>query len=244
MIMILIVGVLLISNIFFLMKYIQAGRMGMRTIMSAKKKGQPVLFLETPNSYLMRTVTAQEDNLIFTKERDIIPITPGTQKPCAQLGGVSIVHGDFYGAMTYPTDLYHYIEHLKREGKDADEIAEIIDKIANADASTIDKELIPVELKSDSIKYSFFKPVSFDSIRNFLNTGFNRTLQKRQMQLLLREDNILKKLFGGGRNWIQIAIAIVIIAIGIGIFLQFASSSGFLDAIIPSSAPAILPTTN
>ena len=64
------------------------------------------------------------------------------------------------------------------------------------------------------------------------------------MQLLLREDNILKKLFGGGRNWIQIAIAIVIIAIGIGIFLQFASSSGFLDAIIPSSAPAILPTTN
>ena len=230
---------------------------GVRTIIEAVRKKQPLAILETQTHEYITPIVKVFRNLAITKDKDIIILPAGTLKPCVDLG-IQVAHADMYKAIAVPQELRLFINQLLNSGWTSDEIAEFFSEIMKIPKEELKERYIEqiedmkANGKSDEeIKNSrpFQKLNLFinlpSTIRDFLYTGVNQvTLHSMIRELVFqRELERIKK-----RNWIYIAIAVFILVLAIAIGLRFVlTTPGLLPGTagggggVPSPPPRIAP---
>jgi len=91
-----------------------------------KKKDRWIGFLESDKTTYFRTVIKFYKNLAITPEREIIIFPEASVKPCPDLGGVMVFHGDLYKSIATTRDLRMFFFELKRMGWSDNEIAHFL----------------------------------------------------------------------------------------------------------------------
>jgi len=135
----------------------------------------------------------------------------------------------------------------QNEGKTIEQISEGLKYVETHNTEILNriaerKKLTETFKRSDGKTIEIFRTISFDNIKDWLNTGCNRTMMKKQLENLINQKK-LDKLFGK-TNWIAIAGAILLVLIGLGILFQFLGQSGVLTQILGNgAAAAATPTT-
>ncbi|HIE35907.1 MAG TPA: hypothetical protein EYP89_01560 [Candidatus Omnitrophica bacterium] len=219
-VLLILVAIYLYSQLYFYKKF------GLQNLKKAISQKKPLLILESPTGYYLEVPKNIEGNLAFTKKRDVIILSPGTLKPCRDLGNSPVAHGDLYLSCTVPIDLAKFIKDELKKNKTEEEIADLLEEISTS--GKIPKkylEKVENEEKRNIVK-RIYKTYSFDNIKNFLNTGLNRVLLKRQLITLI-ELNRLEKMFGG-RDWMRIVIPLSILIIIIVVAISILAGQGIL----------------
>lgn len=102
----------------------------LRLFLNAVKKRQPIVFLETENTTFMRTIIKTFQGLGITDQKELVILPEGSFKPCANLGGVFIAHGDLYRSIAVPTEVAAFIDYLRNDiGMSEREIAEFFKEV-------------------------------------------------------------------------------------------------------------------
>lgn len=235
MIEIIVIFGLSIFSFYLFFNLMQFRKFGLLLLLKAIKKRKPILLLESPTNYFIEVPENQMENLMFTKKKDIIITPAGTVKNCPTLGNAQIGHADLYLSCAIPMDLLKFIEEKKKDGWDENKIAEELDRIVTSEKEGKKKAIPEQYATKNKQEWRVYKTYSVDNIKNFLNTGINRTLLKRQI-LTLIEQNKLSQMFGG-RNWMAIVIPLAIIIIVIAVVLMMLSGSGFIPSVSEMVTP-------
>jgi len=99
-------------------------------LINSIKKGKPIVFLETDKGIYFTSIEKIYKNLAVTPRREVIIIPKSTLKPCLNLRGVPIAHGDLYKSVTTPQELRLTIKKLTGENWSQEEIAQFFDEIS------------------------------------------------------------------------------------------------------------------
>lgn len=213
--------------------------MGIKTIETAVKKKQFLVFLETPTGTILRRIVLLDQNIGITENKEVVIIPAGTVKPCAQLRGINIAHGDLYRAVTVPGDIIKLKDELVKNGWTTDKVGSFFKLIEETPQATIKKKLDAIDI--EKINGDEFKPynvyISMSSVvKDFVYTGLNRTSIHEMLRNLVAKrelDNLNKK------DWVTIAIAVTIVLVGLGVLFKFIAPA--IATMGASSAPAVPP---
>jgi hypothetical protein len=107
----------------------------------AIKKRKPIAFLETDKACHFRVIDKGFQNLVITSEKELIINTKSSPKPCLNLGGVEIIHGDLYKSMTSPQELRLFIDKIKGEGWKDEDIAAFLAKLEIVSADNVEDSM-------------------------------------------------------------------------------------------------------
>lgn len=214
--------------------------MGIKTIETAVKKKQFLVFLETPTGTILRRIVLLDQNIGITENKEVVIIPAGTVKPCAQLRGINIAHGDLYRAVTVPGDLIKLKDELVKNGWTTDNIGSFFKLIEEIPQANIKKKLDEIEINIEN-RGDEFKPfnvyTSMSSVvKDFVYTGLNRTSIHEMLRNLVAKrdlENLNKK------DWVTIAIAVTIVLVGLGVLFKFIAPA--IATMGAASAPTVPP---
>ena len=97
--------------------------------LNALKKKEPLAFLETDTSIYWRPIRHNYQNIGVTDKKEILIMPKNTFKPCMNLGGIPIAHGDLYKGITTTQDLRKFIKERKIAGWNEEDIAVFLQEI-------------------------------------------------------------------------------------------------------------------
>lgn len=96
---------------------------------TAMKKKKFIAFLETDKAIYGRIIKKIYRNLAITEQKEIIILPKSSPKPCVNLGGAMIVHGDLYKSVAVPQEVRKFIHERKKEGWKEEDIAQFLEEI-------------------------------------------------------------------------------------------------------------------
>lgn len=230
---------------------------GLFNLTNALRKKHMVAFLETDKAIYCKRIVKMYRNLGVTEDKELIVIPRSSPKPCVNVGGGMIIHGDLYKSVTVPQELRKFIEErLEEKWKDED-IAQFLEEIETTPPNILKKlyfekktkpqTSVPVvtngnspEAKAevnliDAKKYDIYMALP-SVIKDFIYTGINRV----SIHAMLRELVYQRELeHMGKRNWLMIAVAVIIILIGVGFAIRFIlGTPQLLDTISKAVTPS------
>jgi len=100
---------------FFFMKSMAYKKNGLDVILKCIQKDIPIVWVETPSEFYFRYPENEVNDYIFTKYHDIIQRTPGTEKPCRNMGGARMSHASEYLGITMNINVPRIIDYLTKE---------------------------------------------------------------------------------------------------------------------------------
>jgi hypothetical protein len=228
-------------------------------IYTALKKKNFIAFLETDKSVYCRIIKKMYGNLGITEQKEIIIIPKSSPKPCVNLGGAMIVHGDLYKSVCTPKEVREFVEKRLNDGWTNEDVAKFLEEIETIPPEQLKKhffdlknkppinkipvspnnpivnsETIPEQLKDDKEelinKQKYDVYINLSSVvKDYIYTGINRTTIHALLRELVYQRELEKM---GGRNWLGIAIAIMIILIAVGVFIRFIFTSPAVVSMI------------
>lgn len=225
------------------------------TLSNALKKKKFVAFLETDKAIYCRIIQKIYRNLAITKQKEIIILPKSSPKPCVNLGGAMIIHGDLYKSVAVPQELRKFIRARKKEGWKEEDIAQFLEEVETTSPNTLKQlylklkegkkpEAMPeseagsnpaVPTNSiDKRKYDVY--INLPSVvKDFIYTGLNRVSIHAMLRELVYQRELEKM---GKHNWLMIAIAIMVILLGVGFAIRFIfSSPGVLEVVSKVVSP-------
>lgn len=227
-------------------------------LIDAIKKKHLIAFLETDKSVYFRPITKTYKNIGITDKKEIIILTKDSPKPCMDLGGIMIAHGDLYRGITIPAEVRKFAQEKLVDGWKSEDIGRFLQEIEQTPAEVLKEyykkmkktRVIPGTEKIitekgengkstekviaipasevDMQKYDTF--ICMPSVvKDFIYTGINRVSIHDMIRELVYQRELEKF---GQRNWIVIAVAIFLILIAIGFAIRLISGSpGIMEAI-------------
>jgi len=205
------------------------------------KKRVPLVFLETDKAVYYKPIVKMYKNLGVTSDKEIVIIPKSSIKPCLNLNGILIGHGDLYKSITTPQEFRMLVNQLQLDGWKDEDIAKFFEEIESLPKPQLEsmyknwkmgksnnpenpEDISPIDMK----KYDVY--INLPSVvKDFIYTGLNRiSIHAMLRELVFQRE--LEKI--GQRNWLMIAIAILLILIGIGIAWRFiVGTPGFMEGI-------------
>ncbi|RKZ28640.1 hypothetical protein DRQ26_00705 [bacterium] len=244
-----------------------------RMFLKCIKKKIPIAFLETDKATYFRPIEKIYKSLGIYREgnsKQVVIFPKSSLKPCLNLGGVPIVHGDLYKSAAVPTEVVRFINERLNAGWKDEDIAQFFQEIESIPSNKLKeiyknlKDMFALsksknkkdlqEIKQKIIgKGEEIQPVSkidaekYDVymgmssvVKDFIYTGLNRVSIHDMLRELVYQRE-LERL--GKKNWILIAITIFIILIAVAMFLRFIFSTPALSHFILGSGTAKTTTT-
>jgi len=98
-------------------------------LLKAIKKKEPIAFLETDTSVYWRPIKHSFQNIGVTDKREVLVMPKNTFKPCMNLSGVPIAHGDLYKGVTTTQDIRKFITERKIAGWTEEDIAVFLQEV-------------------------------------------------------------------------------------------------------------------
>jgi len=211
-------------------------------IYTAFKKKKFIAFLETDKSVYCRIIKKMYGNLGITEQKEIVILPKSSPKPCINLGGAMVVHGDLYKSVCVPQEVRTFIDERMGAGWSNEDIAKFLEEIETMPpdqvkkhyfnlkflqpkppvdpvVNPLDPEQIAKEKEEKINKQKFDIYINLSSVvKDFIYTGINRTTIHALLRELVYQRELEKM---GGRNWLAIAIAIMVILIAVGVLIRF-----------------------
>lgn len=210
---------------------------GLHRLMNAVKKSKPIAMLETDKSVYFRPIEKTVKNIGITSNRELIIIPKASMKPCVNLKGTPIAHGDLYKAVTVPQEMRKFIDERKNNGWSQEDIGNFLKDIEEHDEDGLIEKWSLKENPGDPNpegveKFKVFKNLS-SVVKDFIYTGVNRV----NIHDMVRELTYQRDLEDIGKtDWVKIAVAIVLVLIGIGIAWRFIFSSPGMSQVLGGMA--------
>jgi len=229
-------------------------------IKNVKKKKQIPIFLETDKASYLKFVDRVFKNIGVTTEKELVVIPKSSAKPCLNLGGIVIAHGDVYKSVTVPTDLIKFVKELK-DGKfgekwSNEEIAKFFQEIEHVNAEKLkdylkqfdgkkkikkineDGEKVGINV-SPMMSQKFKIYMAMPSVvKDFIYTGINRVSLHDMLREMVYQRELEKM---GSRNWIMYAIAILIVLLGVYFLLKSPAITQTLVSVVSKSPSRVAP---
>jgi len=218
------------------------------------RKKIPIAFLETDKAIYATPIIKTYKNLGVTENKELVILPRSAPKPCINLGGTLILHGDLYKSVASPQEFRLFINDRIADGWSPEDIAKFFEEIETTPPEILKAKLKAVQkgasvklegktdaelaemIKTNPDAYWAYKfrdtPEEFKKFQIYLNLpsvvkDFIYTgLNRVSIHTMLRELVYQRELEKGNqRNWIAIAIFIFLILIGVGFAFRFIFST-------------------
>ena len=194
LVLMIVIGILVIALFVSIMRLLQYRQFNLDVLFDCITKKKPVIWMEGPSEWYWRVPLHEYNDYIFTEYKEIIKKTPGTEKPCRNMGGLRMAHADAFLSVTIPMDIPRVISYLSNEKRwNANDIADFLQDIGTDETKKkINISAYQTRLTLENEAKEPEEKLSEEDIIQMVNEAeeFNRKIDERE-----KIKNYLKKAF-------------------------------------------------